>query len=338
MRSDRVLQTGVTMRRIRVAVDAAILLLLLAAVALPAAAQRHGYARWGGDLTRILLEPGVTEAPTTTISLDLVGQTSGLAAAPDGQLYLTNRAAGVESLVLVDPISGTSTTVGPLAVSVAGDLAVDEQGQLYMASDGELYRVDPDTAGVVAVGTDTTDLLALAHHGGQLYGIDLEGTLADPVYELVTIALPSGQSTVVSELQGFINEACFVTMPQTMDFDRHGVLWVVVLEWHGGGCITPFPATSYAYFEDLATGEMSGTQSRPGGLSYLPGLAIQHQLSVVEVPALSPVGLLVLTLILLGFGSRTLSRARPNRRCRTAGCEARDPQPRPTRQLRRVPL
>ena len=123
-------------------------------------------------------------------------------------------------------------------------------------------------------------------------------------FDLITIDPIAGTMESVAELGGFFQAPCWQEGPISMDFDRQGGLWVVVLG--GETCILPAPVINYSFFPNPADGisepRLWLADGPDGPIWVGSSLAIQDRAAIVEIPTLNSWGSLALLLILGSVG------------------------------------
>ncbi len=215
---------------------------------------------------------------------------SGLAASPSGDLYALSYFT--DDLWRVDPANGAATLVGPLGmnVDVASGLAFDACGGLWMVSGSSLFGVDPasGTTSLVAVLTSPDEeIVALTARGDRLLALVAAG--------------PSRQLAWIDPIDGSVERfGSLVSLPTFqvgLDFDQSGRLWAFF--WMDGPIPGPWSSSVVEYDPDTGDAvNVVGMVLPPygGNLAITPpGGACP---TVLEVPTLSPLGLVLLSLFI----------------------------------------
>lgn len=296
---------------------AAVTLAVLASGAPPAAAQTSALTaiNYGPErgLHRIDLVTGEL-TPVGPLGLP-AGRMDALAFLPSGELMAVDIAG---DLLRIDPVTGQGTVIGSLGLEpLFGfylDLAADACGWLWMTAlpgpkyeSYALYRIDPATGAAELRGTLPMPVEQLAARGNQLYGLvnnpgeNPRIVEVDP--ELLTL-------TEIAELDGLSDASTYA-----LDFDSGGDLLGLAF----GFVPIPVPPPTFVFRTDLA-GNLEPFVPL-GSFSYpLQGLAVARPAGACSggapfaIPALSPVGLLVLVGGLAAAGGLLLAQQRREHR------------------------
>ena len=247
-----------------------------------------------------LVTDGAIIPPVLVGSTGIGGIVGSMAEGPDGRLYAAGyRFQNPDRLYAIDPATAEATEIGELDFgddSALGTAAAfDDDGGLWVLVADTLYSVDPATAATTAVASGLENLSALAFHGGVLYCL-----VYDPVadtWALASLDATTGDVTPIVDVEGVERGSGFWEVPEEMDFDAAGGLWIAIN--HAVTAIDP-PSfhTVVLHLDDPFSGDMT-SRSWTTGADWYPALAVQAPvLSQVDVPALPPSGLLILASLL----------------------------------------
>jgi hypothetical protein len=289
-----------------------LLLLILAARALPAAAAGVGYSiKSDGDqkLYRIDLKTGVTTPAGTARDSGFKG-IEGLAFSPGcGTLYGVDDVQ--DRLVTCNRTTGACETVGSLGVDITDTgLTFANDGNLYMSTDApkdpiRFFRVDPGTGNATWVGDPGIEVTGLAANPLAVYGLGGDGkdvlVQVDPLTGVATTIGPLGSAVTLQD--------------GGLDFDHDGTLYGINDLGPGSG------KASQIFKIDLATGKATvvAVTKDPSGkaLNGFEGLAIDNGMCsvrgfgsgvAIDAPALDGLGMTVLALGLVGVALFVLRR------------------------------
>ncbi|MEM8995532.1 MAG: hypothetical protein AAGF23_12165 [Acidobacteriota bacterium] len=241
-------------------------------------------------------------------SFELLGDTGlengALALAPDGQLF----SASDTGLHRIDPVDGSSTSVGPWGESIAvSALAFDPSGELFMAADGDLFVVDPSTAGRTLLGTPTPSPQALAYADGRLLAIGVLGQ----AWSLYSVNRIDGDLTEISPIPQIAPQDNSLVTFVSMDADATGDgLNIAVASFS----VIGLPPSAFLSIDrlDLSTRELepvAGFTVDPS-IPFATGIAgrVPTGPFMVEVPAVGGLGAAALGLLLAAAGLAALRR------------------------------
>ena len=269
---------------------------LLAFVLWPAAAQSQ-VAGWGHDglqLFRVHIDS--LGSPTFTPLGPLDG-VDPIAPGPAGQLYAVEDALEPR-LLEVDLDTGVTTVIGPVFPAPMpdqhADLTLDDDGTLWYVHSESLYVLDP-TTGAATLVAPVHDLVRLSHFAGVLYGLLLAGDQTVQIAEIGT----DGTSSPLATLAEYGVDFPYSTSAVSFDFDGAGGAWIHALQLNIVGD-PPAPRAQFFYYPDPFSGQ-PGQLVHTGNQRLLDFAVDRLPVgSVADVPALSPLGGLVLALA-LGF-------------------------------------
>ncbi len=280
----------------------------------PAEAQ-EGFSSYAGLVRLPLSTDGSDVVPVEVGDPDLVGRFAAMALGPDGELYTVtwNWPDRLNRLYMVDPQTAEAILVGELVGIPAHqplDMTFDDEGRLWLLSwtqsspfSSTLYQVDHQTAAATEFATGMADLYTLAFHGGTFYGIVAGAQESE--FWLASINRETGDLTPIVELDGFAEGPWCRVDPDKMEFDDHGRLWVAAL-WVQGCIIIPFFHTGIHFYANPLDGiqtSRSRVRSDNGRSLSLSAFAVRGPAqTVVEVPALSFGGTLILATVLAALG------------------------------------
>jgi len=268
-------------------------------------AEEDVFVLWRVDLTS-----GQTERIGQTGFIDM----EGLALAPDGTLYGADDDS--KTLVTVNTNSGFSLPVGnvrnnmglPLAQPMDFGMTFTCDGELLVSSDTEqsLFRASLETGRLERIGAPGSlgaPITDIASRGQALYGIGQglagqDGAFTRDAPNLYRIDRTSASATLI----GSLGEAVLPYANAGLAFDSTGRLWAITDRRADG-----MPAINSEILEiDLETGaaRKSADADRVGFESLAittPGGCLTGGGEVpepVEIPANSPLGLLMLALLM----------------------------------------
>jgi|CXWL01.1.fsa_nt_gi hypothetical protein len=280
---------------------------LLTALVPLAARADFGYTASGelGHFSRIYIPSGdLFEAGPVNEAM------SGLALSPSGELFgvaWNPNNTPSRYLVQVEPNTGVVDVRGPLAITTAlwladFGLAFDALGRLWLTtSEGLLYQVDPAN-GVATLRHDLgVASRGLAGCGRSLFTLTHPADSITPV-QVMQIDPDTGSTTKL----GAGTADVWAIDGAGLDFSSDGRLWAVL---HN---IPPFEFATgfFAEFSPTA-GSLLASRVYGGdldGLAIAPPLASCPGRGVMDVPGLSPLGLVLLAGLLSGAGAFLLRR------------------------------
>ncbi len=265
------------------------------------------YAFAGGELYHLDL----ATAALTSLGDAGVPWIDVVALDPSGVLY----AASFDELYRIEPEGPSATLVGPLVMGPSGrprSMAFDDAGRLWLAINGVLNEVDTATGAATAVGPDV-GILALAAHGGELWGILLgppppPGPPASRPWVAKIDRATGGAQLLGPLIDAGGNPFHWV---DDLDFDAEGNAWILVLLGLPG--LPPSFQHQIHRAADLESGvaELVSADSEPGVSFLLGGMALMPpDEGILAIPALGPGGLAVFCFALIGCGLRLLRRRR----------------------------
>ena len=265
-------------------------------------------------LWRIDLLTGESEYIGWTSFLDV----EALALSPDGALYGadddTNTLVRVSTVTgLAQPIGGAgnryNTGLAPLNRKLDFGMSFTCDGELFVVSDVEqtLFKADLESGRLEQVGLSGAlgaPITDIAVWGDQVYGIGVgqtaDGRSAAPNLYRVDLGAPSAQ------LIGPLGAAVAPYNNAGLSFDPDGTLWAVTDRRDVGGRDLPSqilridPETGLA---ELAAESIIGLESLavapPAGCTSRDLLAAAG----IPIPVLTPPGLLIIILSILGLGA-----------------------------------
>ncbi len=285
--------------------SATVWLIALLMLASPAVARDTAYTVAGTDLYLLDLETG-----DLTLEGDLgVTGIQVLAMDPSGMLFAATR----DELYTIDPEIPEATPIGPTGLSSSARLysmTFDAEGRLWLLVGGRLNEVDPLTGTVTPIVNVEQGLLALAADGLELYGVRIglnpppEGPTPPPL--AVKIDRATGAVEVLAPLDDLFGPSGGVG---DMDFDGRGHAWILTIIALPG--IPPDGLHRVFRAVEFETGQLElVSEGIEPGVSILMGtMALTPDRAVVEIPALSPYGLALLSVV-LAAGALWILRAR----------------------------
>ena len=242
----------------------------------------------------------------------------GLAFSPDGTLY----AIDDESLTLfsLDPdtaVAGTSTLITGLAVRSQNDFGMTFgcDGTLYITSvaENKLFRLEL-TGAAIPIGPLGVNISAIAAYGNptRLYGLGngLDENLETDSPGLFEIDTGTGAASLIGEF----NPAAPSYTEGGLDFDEAGMLWAITdrrIPDNQPSQVMKIDPQTAAVSEQKILSEIgfeSLAITSPGGCNPVvepppdPPPPGQNSHGPVGVPALNPLGLAVLAILLLLAG------------------------------------
>jgi hypothetical protein len=225
---------------------------------------------------------------TTTPIASVPDHLAAIKYSEDGFVYGVDWAT--DTLLRVDPATGTVQTVGPLGIDLLGaaDLDEDDGGQLWMlpCNSGELYRIDTTTgAATLECQTPTIELCGLATLDGTRWTTTL---LSDPPadpgcgFEILQAGTVSTSSYLDSAADAWIYSIHHTVTPGEIQYSTVSRL---------------NPATG----ADVLLGTF--TYHTLGGGLFLNGITLDpNDQPSVGVPAMGWPGVAAMTLLLLAAG------------------------------------
>lgn len=212
-----------------------------------------------------------------------------LAVSPAG----TIRCIADDQLYAIEP--GATSALAALPAPGPSALAFDPQGTLWFAggNPASLWQIDADTGAVLDVlllSLEGTEVLALAARGEQIFAFSRD---EDFEARLEEVDLLTGGSLSAVELEPFE-----IFSPADAAFDLEGNLWVTDII---AGIITGGILVRYHRIDlDPLGSEMTWSGAFiVGDPIYINIDAIEIAGSLVEVPALGPAGLALLSFFLV---------------------------------------
>lgn len=232
--------------------------------------------------------------------------TRGLSFAPNGQLYAVSEDLGV--LLQINQATGKATSVGALntPATTIQDLSLaftcDGRAWLAAGTTGNFWQVNPATGATTLVGNLGSTITGLAAQGNTLYGT---GSQANQNLYLIDTA--SAKTTLVGAYGGGAGAVHNISP----GFDASGQLWAILDNNPGYNTNTIETYSNLAQITN-STGAMNklGTITGPTLVTGvgLIGLAIAPPVcdpagGTFTIPALSPLGMLLLVLSLIALAA-----------------------------------
>ncbi len=274
--------------------SAAVWLIALLMLASPAVARDTAYTVAGTELYLLDLETGEL---TPEGDLGVTG-IQVLARDPSGTLFAATR----DELYTIDPQIPEATPIGPTGLSSSARLdgmTFDAEGRLWLLVGGRLNEVDPSTGAVTPVVNVEQGLLALAADGLELYGVRIglnpppEGPIPPPL--AVRIDRATGAVEVLAPLDDLFGPSGGVA---DMDFDGRGQAWILTIIVLPGIPPDAFHRVFRAVEFETGQLELVSEGIEPGVSILLNSMALTRDRAVVEIPALNPHGLVLLSVVL----------------------------------------
>jgi hypothetical protein len=267
-----------------------------------AAAQNDAYSVVGIDqLFRVPLFEG------SPVEVGTLPVTSIFGLAFDGAGTLYGVSADTDELLVIDPDTAQVTSVGPLGfdVSIQGGLTFDPAGDLWLVSDNDLYSVDAQDGQATLFGdlASSVDVWGLSACGDQLTAL-YNG--------------PGGEKGLASI------DTATVTLEISSEHNPLGTHPPAGVDWFQGqvfslenrvSVITPPPMTEGSFLirlTDMGVFLDERWLMYPLSLAFAigPPPSVCRPLAPVDVPALSPAGVLALAGLLAFCAVAVISRRR----------------------------
>ena len=279
----------------------------VALLSLPALAWAEPVGYVGSFDQLFKVDYGTNQTTLVGNSIDFA-DVEGLAFAPDGTLY--GISDSTKQLIRVNVTSGKGALVGATGLNGQGvgqfdaldfGLAFTYDGQLWASSAtvNKLWRLDPTTALATFVGNTGAHISGLAGIGNKLYGIGSNGN-----ENLYSIDTATGKATMIGPLfpGGTVHYD-----NAGLDFDSSGHLWAV-LDYSPTQPNRPSDLVRIDRNTGAAT--ITGqTAIDSDALALAPPGKLED--GPPPIPALSPVLLALLGLLLLGAARFALKAERP---------------------------
>ncbi len=256
----------------------------------------------GPQIPQVLLAWDLESGEVDTVGpLALGADLNGLAFSREGGLFGGDRVN--HQLGTLNTETGASVVVGPFGLELRPtDMTFDACGRLWAVGfEGEadenvgLYRIDPASGEATAINPDLTEFVGIAAIGESLFAATpwfLPGTpTRSSLFELDPA---TGVLTFLVELEP---EQVIFTGPR-LDFDASGQLWAMHLPPDLPNAI---PAASRIDRQSgtVETSSLCLIPSTCVGFAIAPPVGECTSIPPVEVPAVSPSGLVLLALALL---------------------------------------
>lgn len=126
---------------------------------------------------------------TNTASSALVGPVGILQVSDIASYKGTMYGITFTDFLLIDPLTGHGTVVGPLGVPGANNgLGINSKGEIFMSGGTELYKIDPSTGAATLIGSNGLGLISMGDlafdSNDVLYGILGNGGGPDIIVQL----------------------------------------------------------------------------------------------------------------------------------------------------------